>query len=279
MKKKDLIPNWKDDIQPFKDTAMFWNAVWQSAGRPLNTVLHNIMKRTRNVYHFHIRKNKRMINTMKRNNILRACFADNQLDIFSEIRKMRRCTHSVATTIDGESENIPKHFANIYNELYNSVSDQAEVQKLYIMLTERIGESSLFEVRKVTPDVVSEAIEHIKAGKNDPVLCFNSDCIRNAPLAIHEHLASIFQNFLVHAHVSPVLLISTLISLVKDKLGDICNSNNYRSIALSRQILKIFDPVMMILYGDKLNLDPLQFGYQPKVSNNMCTWTAVEKLV
>ena len=75
-----------------------------------------------------------------------------------------------------------------------------------------------------------------------------------------------------------MLLISTLIPLVKDKLGDICDSNNYRSIALSSLILKIFDWVIILLYGEKLDLDPLQFGYQSKVSTNMCTWAAVETI-
>ncbi len=54
----NLIPNWNIDIEPLKDKAMFWNAVWQSAGRPINTTLHSIMKKSRNVYHFHIRKKK-----------------------------------------------------------------------------------------------------------------------------------------------------------------------------------------------------------------------------
>ena len=108
-RKKDRIPHWKEDIEPHKDTAMFWHAVWQSAGRPLNTELHKLMKRTRNVYHLHIRKNKRMINTMKRNSILNACFSDTQMDLFDEIRKIRKCPPTVATAIDGESENIPIH--------------------------------------------------------------------------------------------------------------------------------------------------------------------------
>ena len=55
------IPRWKEDIAPYKDNAVFWNSVWNSTGKPHNTELHNIMKRTRNLYYFHIRKNKRML--------------------------------------------------------------------------------------------------------------------------------------------------------------------------------------------------------------------------
>ena len=73
-------------------------------------------------------------------------------------------------------------------------------------------------------------------------------------------------------------MVSTLIPLLKDKLGDICASSNYRSIALSRLIFKIFDWVIILLYGERLNLDDLQFSYQPNVSTNMCTWMAVETI-
>ena len=277
-KKKDKIPQWNKDIQPYKDNAVFWNAIWQSAGKPMNNQLHSIMKRTRNIYHYQIRKNKRMVNTMKRNSILEACFGNDNLDLFAEIRKLRRCPATVATEIDGVSENVPEHFAAIYKDLYNSVSDEDEIGKIKELLNNRINISSMVEVRKVTSEVVRDAVFHLKAGKSDPVFQFGSDCLKNAPTIFYDHLAEVFKCFLIHGHVSSVLTLSTMIPLVKDKLGDICASNNYRSIALSSLILKIFDWVIILLYGDKLNLDSLQFGYQPNVSTNMCTWAAVETI-
>ena len=55
------IPNWKNEIEPFKDDAIFWHSIWLSAGKPLSCQQHSVMKRTRNVYHLHIRKTKRML--------------------------------------------------------------------------------------------------------------------------------------------------------------------------------------------------------------------------
>ena len=219
-----------------------------------------------------------MINTMKRNSILEACFGNNNLDLFTEIRKLRRCSPTVATVIDGVSENIPEHFATIYKDLYNSIPNEVEIEKIKGLLNSRITMSSLNEVRKVTPVVVRDAVSHLKAGKSDPVLQFGSDCLKNAPTILYDHLAEVFQSFLIHGHVSSVLMLSTMMPLLKDKMGDVCASNNYRSIAISSLILKIFDWVIILLYGDKLNLDPLQFGYQPNVSTNMCTWAAVETI-
>ena len=68
--KKPSILRWNEDIQPLKENAMFWHSIWLSAGRPINTVLHQIMKKTRNLYHYQIRKNKRMAECIKKNAIL-----------------------------------------------------------------------------------------------------------------------------------------------------------------------------------------------------------------
>ena len=73
-------------------------------------------------------------------------------------------------------------------------------------------------------------------------------------------------------------MLVTLVPILKNKLGDICGSENYRSIAISSLILKVFDWIIISLYGDKLDLDQLQFSYQPNISTNMCTWMAIETI-
>ena len=73
-------------------------------------------------------------------------------------------------------------------------------------------------------------------------------------------------------------MVSTLIPLVKDKLGDITASNNYRSIAHSSLMLKVFDWVVLLLYSEDLKVVELQFGFQQKTYTSMCTWLAVETI-
>ena len=47
-----IVPGWKSEVRPYRDTAFFWHQIWVSCGRPLNTEVHNIMKKTRNIYHY-----------------------------------------------------------------------------------------------------------------------------------------------------------------------------------------------------------------------------------
>ena len=62
--------------------------------------------------------------------------------------------------------------------------------------------------------------------------------------------------------------------VVKNNLGDLTSSDNYRAIAKSSLILKLFDWIVLLTQGEKLSSDELQFGYQKLSGTVMCTWTA-----
>ena len=276
-KKNSTIPNWNNEIKYFKDNAQFWHSVWLSAGKPLNTHLHMIMKRTRNIYHLQIRKNKRMLDRIKRNDLLNSCLRNNG-SIFDEIKKHRKCNKTIATSIDGHNEDIPSYFASQYEHLYNSIDDKFNISEIEKNLEYKINESNQNDISMITPQIVKTASQKLKSGKTDPLLCLTSDFFVNAPPILYDLLARILKCYIMHAHVSEYLLISNLIPIVKDKLGDITCSNNYRSIAISTAVTKIFDWVIILAYNEQLHLDDLQFSYQSKVSTSMCTWLAVETI-
>ena len=139
--KRKEMAGWKDYVEPYQDSAKFWFSIWASAGRPMNTALHGIMKKTRNKFHHQIRKCKRV-----------------------------------------------EHF---------------------------IKNRKLIENR------------------DDPLFNISSDLLKNAPEILRVHLANIVKSFFIHGHFSNFLLLATLIPLVKDKLGELNASSNYRSIAIS----------------------------------------------
>ena len=277
-KGKMKLPKWKEDVDPVKDTAHFWNAVWKSAGKPLNCQLHTIMKRTRNKYHLEIRKKKRLLERIKHDNMLNLCL-NKDIDIFKEMRKQRACGKTCATLIDGRSNDIPDYLAGKYEQLYNQVDDRENLEALESELNMKINHESLRFVDMITPEVVKKAIlNKLKPAKTDPVADISSDFLIHAPEKLFELIARCFKGYIIHARVSSFLLISTMVPLIKDKLGDITSSNNYRSIAISSVVLKVFDIVIISLFSDYLNLDDLQFSYQSGVSTSMCTWAAVETI-
>jgi hypothetical protein len=65
---------------------------------------------------------------------------------------------------------------------------------------------------------------------------------------------------------------------VKDPNGDISSSKNYRGIAISSLILKVLDNCILLLFGQILSNDALQFGFQKGCSTVQCTWAVQETI-
>ena len=97
-------------------------------------------------------------------------------------------------------------------------------------------------------------------------------------MLFHSHLANLVKSFFVHGFIPSKLLGTTLVLLVKDKLGDVCSASKYRSIAISSLILKIIDWVILLNYGHLLKTNNFQFGFQPGSNTSLCTWMVYETI-
>ena len=212
---KITSPKWNEEITPYKEDAYFWHTVRTSAGKPLNNNLHMIMKRTRNTYHLKIRKNKRMLNRIKKNTLLKACLANNG-NLFTEIRRQRKCNRVYANTIDGHNNGIPSHFAKMYKRLCNCIDDEDNLSRIEESIEGKITQRSNSDIRQITTELLKTASQKLKSGKSDPLLNVTSDFFLNAPPILYEMLTAILRGDITHARVSDFLLVSNLIPIVKD---------------------------------------------------------------
>ena len=156
---KNIIPKWDEEISPYKEDAYFWHSVWTSAGKPLNNNLHMTMKRTRNAYHLKIRKNKRMLHRIKKNAMLQACLTNNG-NLFTEIRRQRKCKRVFATTINGQNNDIPSHFAKKYKRLCNSVDDEDNISRIEEILEGKITQRSSSDICQITTELLKTASQN-----------------------------------------------------------------------------------------------------------------------
>ena len=120
---------------------------------------------------------------------------------------MRKYEPMVASTIDGESKDIPNHFGHTYENLYNSVSNSQKLEEMSLSINKKIDVSCLHDIERVTPEVLSKAISQLKPDKTDPVFKYCSDCIKNVPPVFYEQLALMFKSFLAHGYISSILLV------------------------------------------------------------------------
>ena len=98
-----------------------------------------------------------------------------------------------------------------------------------------------------------------------------SNLVIYAPTSWRLVLKSLIECMIVHRHYARELLLSTLCSLPKNKLGDVCNSDNHRGIALTSCINKVLDWVILLKYANYLKTSNLQFAYKERHSTAICT--------
>ena len=135
-------------------------------------------------------------------------------------------------------------------------------------IDDAVNISHIGDVNRVIADIV----------KSDSIYSFSSDSMKHGPDPLFDKLAVAIRCYLIHGHVTVFLLLATLFPIIKDKLGRVDSSKNYRSIALSSLVLKLIDWIILLLFGISLGLDDLQFAYQPGASTTMCTWAVLETI-
>ena len=82
------VPGWREHVEPFRNDSVFWHAVWRSAGCPRHGDLFENVKRSRNLYHYSIRKVKNSADTIRAQKLLEAS-ETSSVDLLKEMKKIR----------------------------------------------------------------------------------------------------------------------------------------------------------------------------------------------
>ena len=113
-------------------------------------------------------------------------------------------------------------------------------------------------------------------GKNDVTEVYTSDVFLHAPDSLFDHLATVFRSYLNHGTVTLQILCCAFLPLFKGVLKNPEVFDSYRAIAGASQLLKLFEYVILTVWGDSLDSDTMQFGFKKGVSTTQCTWLVNE---
>ena len=162
-------------------------------------------------------------------------------------------------------------FSNKYSVLYNSVpfeksaldnlleSNENDVVQHCVNKEEPVLFTHTYHI---TAEQVKHAIHKLKPGKSDCIDGIVSDNFKNGTDLQFTLISLLFSAMLIHGIAPSGLLLSTLDPIPKNKRGNRCNSDNYRQIAISSILGKLFDITVLEEQEDSLCTDILQFGFK-----------------
>ena len=116
----------------------------------------------------------------------------------------------------------------------------------------------------------------MKPRKSDTSGSFTSDAFINAPDILFEYLSLVFNSWIIHGKITPSVLSCSFLPLLKSPVKDPSKVSSYRTIAGSSVLLKVFEKVILLLWGYLLSSDSLQFGFKANTSTTQCTWLVTE---
>lgn len=264
-------PRWRDEMQPFKDDALFWDAIWRSCSCPRQGVVYELRQRTKRQYHYAFRRYKKQEQTLRRERMGEQILQSDQRQFWREVKRLFPSNVNNAPIIDGEANHgsIANIFADKYKALFNSVpsspTDMASISSELNKLIEKTTAADAI----VSTDEVSAAIKRLNANKHDGSREIWSDFFIWAPYPLINHLSSLFSAMLIHGYSPKSINLATVFPIPKD--GDRCCSDNYRGIALSSCMAKLMEIILMSKSKSSIATSDLQFAYKKGHGTSMCT--------
>ena len=210
-----------------------------------------------------------------------AILCDDTRSFWNEVRTVSsNKNNTLPNMIDGKlgNENISDVFVDKYKSLYNSVSyDNHDMNNLLLKLNDIIectyeGNMS----NHITFDDVVNSLPQIKCGKNDGLGLIFSDHFIYGTNRLYIMLSLLFNAMIVHGFSPDGLNMSSIQPLIKNRRKSCNESSNYRAIALSSPVAKIFDWVILNKYTNNLTSSDLQYGFKPNSSTTQCTFALME---
>jgi len=270
---------WSVQVKEYKAESILWHKIWLSCGEPESGDVYECMKDAKRRYAYAARRVIRQQKQLRFERMAQNVNCSLTRNFWEEVKKMKRHTHT-APHIDGASADtdIAEIFRLKYEKLYKSVpSNELNMQKIRQYVDSKIGNSHLNDILVKESDV-AKAVNQLKLGKNDGNRGFFSNHVKMAPKRLHTLIAILLTASTRHGYMPCELLISTLHSIPKDIRANICDSDNYRGIALSSCLAKVYDLIILDKFSKELCTSDMQYAFKAQHGTSMCTLVLKEVL-
>lgn len=189
---------------------------------------------------------------------------------WKEVNKINNEKSAVADVVNhvSGSQDIANMWCKHFSGILNSSSDVSCKEKVLKQLNEKCGSYSRFTVS----DVMT-ATKSLKCGKASGLDNISAEHLKYADDKLYILLSIVFNAMVIHNYIPEKMLDTVLVPLIKDKHGDLSDHENYRPLALTCVISKLFEFLVLHRYEKVLYTTANQFGFKSKLSTDMCIFS------
>jgi endonuclease/exonuclease/phosphatase family metal-dependent hydrolase len=263
------VTGWNESVEDRHVAARCAFTDWVAEGKPRFGYTFEMMKRTRAKFKLALRYCKMNEEMIKCDAMAREFLARSG-DFWKKVKKysnskMTKFANSVNGVVGDEA--IADMWKQAFESLYNLTTPYIATSTIEAAEAV-VSDSNIIHRLSITD--VCKAVNKVKSRKACGPDGIPSEAIKYGGNALIVHISILFDMFLAHSYLPTKLICTTLVPLLKNKSGDLSDVNNYRAIALSNSISKLFEDVLLdCLQQYDSDNDDCQFGFKREHSTTM----------
>ena len=271
---------WSPELDSLKQECIDICQLWKSVGCPRNGLINAERLRRKYRYKFAVKEAATDADKSFNDDLFNNLCDKNHIEFWKSWRRKFCASNCKSVScVNGQAGDV--NIVNEFTKFFERVTKPNTPGSDSVFRDEvdkRLTDSSL--LARAHPCInlsdMQDCISKLKTGK-----AISFDDIYNEHLiygvdCLYVHLCILFNALLSHGFVPSAFKNGVVIPLLKNKHGDPSNLDMYRGITVAPAASKLFEMVVLRLYGDFLSSDPLQFGFKRNSSCNSALFAFTE---
>jgi hypothetical protein len=214
-------------------------------------------------------------NSKSRDSLAKRLISKDSKTFWSEVKALNGSgTAPLSSTVNGVvgNEKVANMWYTHYKNLLNSSKDCSDRQLVLDKFRQIHNDNFAFE-SFITPINVKDAIKGLKKGKAVGRDALAGEHFIYCSSRVYVLLSMLFSCSIFHGYLPSEMLDTIIVPIIKDKKGDITDKDNYRPVALTCIMSKVFEIVLLNVYEEYLATSPNLFGFKRGLSTDTCIFS------
>ncbi len=268
------VAGWNDHVKHFYDIARAEFLWWRAHNKPRNGPIYRAMSVARAQFKYALRQCRLDELTHANTKLASHMQCHDVNNFWKEVRKHGKSKSALSTCVDGVTgeSDIADMWKTHYSNLLNSSSNTQRKGTVCDSFSTLCFNQGMY----VSVDEVIRLVKQIPLGKASGKDGLNAESLKYANILLSVLLSFCFSCMFKHSYIPSSMLDSVIVPLVKNKCGDLSDKNNYRPIALSSIVSKVFEKVILERLEEYLWTADNQFGFKASHSTDLCVYALTE---
>ena len=268
-----VVPGWNEYVKEHhlhaKDALWWWNY------RPQHGPIYDNMRTSRAHFKYALRFAKRQREIAEADSLARDLSNKDVDHFWKTVYNLNSNSTTQANVIDGISgqDTIANYWRDHFYKKLNTNDCDKSLKDDIVGKLENIQYNADMAVSTKS---ISEIIVKLECGKSARPDGICAEYLKFSNVKLHTLPALCFSLYLSNGYLPIALIETTIIPIVKNKYGNLSDSNIYRSVALATIVSKTLESVLLIECGEYLTTCDNQFAFKSCHSTGLCIYTLKE---